>query len=81
MLSSLNQAWLSPDNLENFANATFQAGSALQNCFGFGDGMVRPVPPKLDLAVYFLVCTFKVQTNTFLAITHHCVDQSTPLAF
>ena len=48
LLTSLNQPWLSPDNLENFANATFQAGSALQNCFGFGDGMVRPVPPKLE---------------------------------
>ena len=30
--------------------------------------------PKLDLAAYFLVCTSKVQTNTFLAITLHCVD-------
>lgn len=43
LLTSLNQPWLSPDNLENFANAPFQAGSALQNCFGFVDGTVRPV--------------------------------------
>ena len=29
LLTSLNHPWLSLDNLENFANATFQAGSAL----------------------------------------------------
>ena len=43
LLNSLNQPWLSPDNLKNFANATFQADSALQNCFGFVERTVRPV--------------------------------------
>ena len=43
LLTSLNQPWLSPDNLKNFANATFQADSALQNCFGFVERTVRPV--------------------------------------
>ena len=41
LLTSLNQPWLSPDNLENFANATFQAGSALQNCFVFSKSTVQ----------------------------------------
>ena len=41
LLTSLNQPWLSTDNLENFANATFQAGSALQNCFGFSKSTVQ----------------------------------------
>lgn len=54
ILTSLNQPWLSPGNLENFANTTFQAGSALQNCFGFVDGTVRPVsqPGKNQRLLY-----------------------------
>ena len=43
MLTLLNQPWLSLDYLETFANATFQAGRALQNCLGFINGTVRPV--------------------------------------
>ena len=54
LLTSLNQPWLSPDNLENFANATFQAGSALENCFGLVDETVRPVsrPGKNQRVLY-----------------------------
>ena len=43
LLSTLNLPWLSPDNLERFANAVYQNSGALQNCFGFVDGTVRPV--------------------------------------
>ena len=43
LLSTLNQPWLSPDNLEWFANAIYQKSGALQNCFGFVDGTLRPV--------------------------------------
>ena len=54
LLTSLNQPWLSPDNLEIFANGTFQAGGALRNCFGFVDGTVRPVsrPGKNQRVLY-----------------------------
>ena len=54
LLTSLNQPWLSLDYLETFANATFQAGRALQNCFGFVDGTVRPVsrPGKNQRVLY-----------------------------
>ena len=43
LLSTLNQPWLSSDNLVRFAYATIQTGGALQNCFGLVDGMVWPV--------------------------------------
>ena len=54
LLTSLNQPWFSPDNLEIFANGTFQAGGALRNCFGFVDGTVRPVsrPSKNQRVLY-----------------------------
>ena len=54
LLTSLNQPWLSLDYLETFANATFQAGRALQNCFGVVDGTVRPVsrPGKNQRVLY-----------------------------
>ena len=54
MLTPLNQPWLSPDDLETFVNATFQAGGALRNCFGFVDGTVRPVsrPGKNQRVMY-----------------------------
>ena len=37
------QPWLSPANLEAFANSIHQSGAALDNCWGFVDGTVRPV--------------------------------------
>lgn len=43
LLSTFNQPWLSPDNLEIFSTAIFQKSGALPNCFGFVDGTVRPV--------------------------------------
>lgn len=54
LLTSLNQPWLSLDNLENFTNTTFQASGALQTCFGFVDGTVRLVsrPGKNQRVLY-----------------------------
>ena len=43
LLEDFNQPWLSPANLEIFANAIYDKGSALSNCWGFIDGTVRPV--------------------------------------
>ena len=43
LLIDLNQPWLSPQNLENFAFAIHAKGAALTNCWGFVDGTVRPV--------------------------------------
>lgn len=38
-----NNTILSPDNLERYAEAIHSKGAALDNCFGFVDGTVRPI--------------------------------------
>ena len=43
LLRDLDQPWLQPDRLEEFANAIHSRGAALQNCWGFVDGTVRPI--------------------------------------
>ena len=43
LLTNLQQPWLSPANLQQFADAIHQKGAPLDNCFGFVDGTVRPV--------------------------------------
>ena len=43
LLTDLNQAWLSPQKLEQFAYSIHAKGSALNNCWGFVDGTVRPI--------------------------------------
>lgn len=54
LLSSLNQPFLSPANLQQFADVIHQRGAALQNCWGFIDGTVRPVckPGKNQRVLY-----------------------------
>ena len=42
-LRDMNQNWLSPFHLETFAQAVHDEGGALQNCWGFIDGTVRPL--------------------------------------
>ena len=42
LLTSFNQNWLSPANLEMYARVISQKGSPIQNCWGFIDGTVRP---------------------------------------
>lgn len=43
LLSSLNQPWLSQANLVDFSQSIYWKGAALDNCWGFIDGTVRPV--------------------------------------
>ncbi|CAB3991852.1 Hypothetical predicted protein [Paramuricea clavata] len=45
---------LSPRNLQKYADAIHAKGAALDNCFGFVDGTVRPIcrPKKLQRSVY-----------------------------
>ena len=38
LLSDLNQPWLSPENLQSFAEAIHKKGATLDNCWGFIDG-------------------------------------------
>ena len=53
-LTNFNQQWLSPVNLQRFADAIHQAGAPLDNCWGFVDGTVRPIcrPNELQRVVY-----------------------------
>ena len=48
LLTNLNQPWLQPHRLEEYANTIHNGGAALENCWGFVDGTVsgpicRPV--------------------------------------
>ena len=54
LLSTMNQPWLSPNNLQIFADKIHNAGASLQNCFGFIDGTVRPIcrPGENQKVVY-----------------------------
>ena len=47
-LSGLNQPWLAPGSLQNFADSVHQAGVALDNCWGFVDGTVRAISRPLE---------------------------------
>ena len=42
-LTDLNQRWLAPDKLEEYAQAIHNTGAPLVNCWGFVDGTVRPI--------------------------------------
>ena len=42
LLNTMNQAWLSPNCLQLFADAIYAKGAPLDNCWGFVDGTVRP---------------------------------------
>lgn len=43
LLNDLDQPWLQPARLESYAQVIHQKGAALDNCWGFVDGTVRPV--------------------------------------
>ena len=43
LFSRLNQPWLSQANLVDFSQSVYRKGAALENCWGFIDGTVRPV--------------------------------------
>ena len=42
-LKTLQQNWLSPASLQNYADVIHNAGAPYTNCWGFVDGTVRPV--------------------------------------
>ena len=53
-LSTFQQRWLSVVNLQRYDDAIHAAGAALQICWGFIDGTVRPVcrPGELQRVIY-----------------------------
>ena len=54
LLENLDQPWLSPQRLKLFADAIHNRGAALENCWGFVDGTVRPIcrPSRSQRVVY-----------------------------
>ena len=54
LLQDLNQPWLHPNCLQAFADAVHAKGAALDNCWGFVDGTVRPIcRPNNDQRVVY----------------------------
>ena len=54
LISHSNHTLLSPENLQRCANSIAAKGAALQNCFGFVDGTVRPIcRPKQNQRVVY----------------------------
>ena len=53
-LTSFQQPWLAPAELEKFAQAVHNVGAPLTNCWGFVDGTVRPIcrPGEMQRTVY-----------------------------
>ena len=43
LLHSMNQQWLSPPELQKYADAISHKGAGLGNCWGLVDGTVRPI--------------------------------------
>ena len=53
-LESWDQPFLSPDKLNNYAQAIHERGAPLQNCFGFVDGTVRAIArPKYNQRIMY----------------------------
>lgn len=54
LLHTMNQPWLSPANLEIFCQSIHRKGAALDHCWGFVDGTVRPVcrPNEMQRVLY-----------------------------
>ena len=54
LLNTMNQPWLNPQCLETFCDAIHGKGSALDNCWGFVDGTVRPIcrPGQMQRILY-----------------------------
>jgi len=54
LLRDLDQPWLAPACLQRYANAVHAKGAALDNCWGFIDGTVRPIcrPKRNQRVVY-----------------------------
>ena len=54
LLTDFNVPFLSPQKLDEYADAIKRKGAALNNCFGFIDGTVRPIcHPRRDQEVVY----------------------------
>jgi len=57
----MNQEWLNPQNLEIFCQIIHAKGAALNNCWGFVNGTVRPIcrSGQIQSKGYFITGTKK----------------------
>ena len=54
LLRTLNQAWLSRNHLQNYADTIHRKGAPLTNCWAFVDGTVRPISrPKENQRIVY----------------------------
>lgn len=54
LITRWNHTLLNPENLQRYADSIAAKGAALQNCFGFVDGTVRPIcRPKHNQRVVY----------------------------
>ena len=70
LLTSLEQPILFPVNLLKFAQVMHEKGGALQNCWGFLDGTVRPVSRPGKGRGYFKIDTKKFITSSCNQLQH-----------
>ena len=57
LITQWNDTLLSPGNLQRYANSIAAKGAALQNCFGFVDGTVRPICPPNTTKEWYTMAT------------------------
>jgi hypothetical protein len=65
LLTDFDQGWLQPENLETFAAVTHQKGAALDNCWGFIDGLFSLLHDLVDFNVCFIMDTRKSMLSSF----------------
>ncbi len=53
-LETFDQDWLQPNKLAEYSQAVYQKSNALENCWGFIDGTMRPIchPEENQRVIY-----------------------------
>ena len=69
LISHWNYTLLNPESLQRYADSIAAKGAALQNCFGFVDGTVRPIckiwKTMLSLPLVSLCASMEIQDILF----------------
>ncbi|CAB3996644.1 Hypothetical predicted protein [Paramuricea clavata] len=70
LFQDLDQPWLSPENLQLYGTAIHNKGAALDNCWGFVDGTVRPIcrPKRNQKDVYNESCHKRVHALKYQSV-------------
>ena len=65
LFSSLDHAWLCPENLVNFTYAAYNKGGALDDCWGFIDETARACCGTNEYQRLFFICWFQEKSECF----------------